>query len=408
MNGFRTTLAIALIAGAGLRAQELPDPKVIGDIVEQARIMAEDAKRQAAEMSGLDLSSLAHLKADLAMLAQEAPPAPKPPLVRAPIPSPYAGKNRTFVFSGSYDRGISDLDQRKYDDAIAVFDRIIEAKTDRSDGALYWKAYALNRLGRSNDALAAIATLRRDYAGSHWLGDAQVLEAEVKQNAGHPVSPADETNEDIKLMALNSLMNADPDRAMPLLENLLKSTSSIRLKERALFVLTQSKSPKAEQILTDYAKGAGNPDLQLRAIRYIGQSRSPESQQRLVTIYNSTTDATVKKEIIQALMASGANDKLLELGRSEKDPNLKNTIIQNLSVTRGTSAETLVSLYTAESDQRTKRTIIDGLHSRNDAKPLIEIARKESDPTMKKYIVEHLSTMRGNKDATDYMMELLK
>ena len=52
--------------------------------------------------------------------------------------------------------------------------------------------------------------------------------------------------------------------------------------------------------------------------------------------------------------------------------------------------------------------LIDALHSRNDAKPLIELARKESDPAMKKVIVERLSTMRGNKEATDYMMELLK
>ena len=408
MNGFRTTLAIALIAGAGLKAQELPDPQIVGDIVEQARKMAEDTNRKAAEMSDLDLSGLARLKSDLAMLAQEAPQPPKPPLVRGPIPSPYASGNRTFVFSGAYDQGTRDLDQRKYDEAIAIFDHIVAAKADRADGALYWKAYALNRLGKSDEALAAIATLRRDYAGSRWLGDAQVLEAEVKQNAGHPVSPADETNEDIKLMALNSLMNADPDRALPLLENLLKSTSSIRLKERALFVLTQSKSPKAEQVLTDYAKGAGNPDLQLRAIRYIGMSRTPESQQRLVTIYNATTDAAVKKEIVQALMVSGASDKLLELGRAEKDPNFKMMIIQNLSVIKGTSAETLVGLYTSDSDPRTKRAIIDGLHARNDARPLIEIARKESDPTMKKYIVEHLSTMRNNKDATDYMMELLK
>jgi hypothetical protein len=49
-----------------------------------------------------------------------------------------------------------------------------------------------------------------------------------------------------------------------------------------------------------------------------------------------------------------------------------------------------------------------GMFVRGDAKDLVELARKETDPAMKKTIVERLSTMRNNKDATDYMMELLK
>lgn len=40
-------------------------------------------------------------------------------------------------------------------------------------------------------------------------------------------------------------------------------------------------------------------------------------------------------------------------------------------------------------------------------KTLVELARKETDPAMKKTIVERLSMSRA-KEATDYMMELLK
>ena len=400
MTACRTILAIALIQAAPVFGQVAPAPFD----ADQVRKMAEDAKAYAAQAKeyasqvgldlnlNLDLSGLDHLKSDLAMLQQNAGPSPKA---------------QRFSFN-SYDQGTALLDQRQYDQAIKVFDRIITAKSERSDGALYWKAYALNRLGRGDEALASIAALRKDYPSSHWLNDAQVLEAEVKQNAGHPVSPADETNEDIKLMAINSLMNADPDRAIPLLENLLKGTSSNRLKERALFVLTQSKSPKAEQILTDYATGTGNPDLQLRAIRYIGQSGTPEAQQRLVAAYTASNDAAVKEEIVRSLMANGGSDRLLQLARSEKGSNFRLTIVRNLAVAKGTSSDVLVSLYAADSDQAVKRAIVNGLHSRGDAKPLIELARKEGDPTMKKYIVERLSSMRNNKDATDYMLELLK
>jgi len=330
-------------------------------------------------------------------LPQIPPQPPAPPKAR-----------RVVIRSGQYERGTQLLDERKYDEAIAVFDQIVAAKGARSDGALYWKAYALNRLGRSDDALAAIAALRRDYGSGNWIKDAQVLEAEVKRNAGHPVSPADETNEDIKLMAINSLMGGDPDRAIPLLDGLLKGTASNRLKERAMFVLTQSKSPKAEQILTDYATGAGNPDLQIKAIRYIGMSGTPEAQQRLVAAYTASYDPAVKDEIVRALMSGGGTEHLLQLARTEKTAARRIIIIRSLAVARATTSDVLTSLYTADNDPEVKHAIINGLLSRNDAKTMVELARKESDPGMKKYIVERLSAMRNSKEATDYMLELLK
>ena len=46
------------------------------------------------------------------------------------------------------------------------------------------------------------------------------------------------------------------------------------------------------------------------------------------------------------------------------------------------------------------------LFIRGDAKPLIELARKESDPALKRRIVERLSIMRS-KEATDFLIELL-
>jgi tetratricopeptide (TPR) repeat protein len=367
--------------------------------------------------------------------------------------------------SGEYDSGTRLLDEHKYDEAIKRFDRVIAGKSDRTDGALYWKAYALNRIGRRDDAIAALAVLRRDYPGSHWLNDAQALEVEVKQNAGQPVSPADESNEDIKLMAINSLMNADPERAIPLLEGLLKSNATPRVKDRAMFVLTQNRSARSQQILADYAKGAGNPDLQVRAIRYIGMSGTPEAQQQLASVYAASNDVAVKREIIRSLMVSrgrdvlfnlaksekdpslrveairqlgvmkatdqlaqlyasesadnkveiiralmvaGASDKLLDLARNEKDPAVRGEAIRNLAFTHSTTPETLTGLYTSDMDVKTKHQLIDALHARGDAKSMVDLARKESDPAMKKYIVERLSTMRGSKEATDYMMELLK
>ena len=365
----------------------------------------------------------------------------------------------------SYDAGTRALDEHKYDEAIRRFNSVIDGKSPRADGALYWKAYALNRAGRRDEALASIAALRQNYPTSRWLNDAQALEAEVRQGSGQAISPADETNEDLKLMAINSLMNADPERAMPPLEGLLKGNSAPGLKDRALFVLTQNRAPRARQILFEYARGAGNPDLQLRAIRYIGMSGTSDAQQQLSAVYTASSDPEVKREIIRSLMvskgrdplfnlakgekdadlraeairqlgamkatdqlsqlyaaetsgdnkiqivrglyAAGATDKLLDLVHTEKDLAVRSEAVRDLAMSRSTTPETLASLYTGDTDAKAKRELINSLHSRGDAKAMVELARKETDPAMKKYIVQRVGTMQ-NKEAVDYMLELLK
>ena len=304
-----------------------------------------------------------------------------------------------------YDSATRLLDERRYDDAIARFDRVILAKTDRTDRALYWKAYALNRLGRRDDALAAIAQLRKDFASSRWLSDAQALEVEARQGSGQRVSPEAEANEDLKLMAINGLMSADPERALPLLEGLLKGATAPRLKDRALFVITQSNSPRAKQILADYAKGAGNPDLQARAIRYVGMAGNAESQQQLSSIYSSSGDAEVKREVLRALMIARGRDSLFNIAKSEKDAALRSESIRMLGNLR--ASEQLAQLYGSESELKVKQDIVRSLRASNDAKALVDIARKETNPELKKSIVSNLSTMKG-KEATDYLMELLK
>ncbi len=242
------------------------------------------------------------------------------------------GVGRGVLFSADYETGMRLLDERKYEDAIQRFDRVVAAKSDRADGALYWKAYSLNRLGKRDDALAAIAQLRRDYSKSRWLDDAQALEVEVRQNSGKPVSPEAESNEELKLIAINGLLNGDPERAVPLLEGILKGTAPPKIKDRALFVLAQSRSPRAQQVLADYAKGTANPDLQKKAMQYIGMVRSPEHQQLLSTIYAGASNPEVKRSIIQAFFISNAGAKLVELARSERDPALRIFIVNQLSM----------------------------------------------------------------------------
>src|SRR5438045_9121784 len=75
-----------------------------------------------------------------------------------------------------YSSGQSALDNRQWEQAVEYFGQVVTRNGARVDGALYWKAYALGRLGKRDEANAAIAELRKGYATSRWLDDAKALE----------------------------------------------------------------------------------------------------------------------------------------------------------------------------------------------------------------------------------------
>ena len=122
---------------------------------------------------------------------------------------------------GDYNAGKQLLSAKKYDQAIVRFDRVVAAKGANVDGALYWKAYAQYKLGKSDESLATIALLRKDHAQSRYLADAKALEADARRIAGKPVNPADVDDEELKLLAISGIQNTDPERAIPLLEGVL-------------------------------------------------------------------------------------------------------------------------------------------------------------------------------------------
>ena len=347
------------------------------------------------------------------------------------------------------------------------FSQVISRGSARADGALYWKAYALGKLGRRDEANAAIAELRKSYASSRWLDDAKALEIELKQASGQSVSPEAESDEELKLMAINGLMQSDPERAIPLLEGQLKGSASPKVKRNTLFVLAQSNSPKAQALLEQIARGGGNPDLQVKAITYMDQRRRPNNNPQLLSeIYTSTNDLAVKRAVLQAfagmrdkdrllqaaktekspelrqfaiaalsdnngnpelwqlyqtettaegkqqllryMHSNGNADKLLEVVRTEKDPKVRIDALRALASQRtGVNADTLVSLYSAEQDPQIKQSILDGLFQQRNAKALVDVARGEKDTKMKLRIVERLSNMKS-KEAQDYLEEILK
>lgn len=365
----------------------------------------------------------------------------------------------------AYERGTQALDDGRWDQAIRIFDDLVRAKSRKADAALYWKAYAQNKRGQRTEAIAAIAELQKSYPDSRWAGEAKALESELRRASGQAPAPESEGDDEMRLLALNGLMHSDSERAVPMLEKILEGSASPKVKDRALFVLCQSGSPRAREVAAAFAKGQANPALQMKAIKYLGLFGGKESRQTLSEIYAASTDVDVKravlrsfmlagekdrvlaaakgesspelrreairqlglmgaqaevwelyraesspevkKNIIEALFLGGAADRMVELSRSEKDPSLRRAAIQKLGLMGGKqTGDALVALYAADKDPGVRQEVLQAFFLQGNAKALIEVARKETDPALRKRAVEKLSLI-GSKESTDFLLEIL-
>jgi len=366
-----------------------------------------------------------------------------------------------------YADGTKAINESRWPDAVGLFDRVAQMHGEHAEGALYWKAYAENKEGQPANALSTCGELRKKYPKSRWLDECGALEIEIRGKSGHPMSPQAEPDENLKLLALNALMQQDQAQAVPILEKILSGNQSDELKSRALFVLAQSHSPQADALISKIARGQSGPALQIKAIRMLAtaqgkhaddtlasiyqhssdvevkrvilqsylitgdpsklleaarQETNPElvktavhtlgamsAGQDLLTLYRGTNNAQTKADIINALIPAGQNgvSPLTEIAQSEQDPELRRKAIRNLGIAGGTSvAPALVATYQKNTDEETKRAAAQALFLANDAQDLVTLARGEKDMEMKKYLVQQLSLMH-NPDATKYMLEIL-
>src|SRR6266571_4785623 len=120
--------------------------------------------------------------------------------------------------------------------------------------------------------------------------DAKALDIEVRQSSGQQLHPEAQGDDELRLLAIQGLMNSDPERALPLLKKVLEGPGSRRVKDRALFVLAQNGSPAARQALGEIARGQNNPELQRKAVQYLGLFGGEESRKTLEEVYASTAE----------------------------------------------------------------------------------------------------------------------
>jgi len=377
--------------------------------------------------------------------------------------------------SAAYQQGLNSISSADWAQAseqlakaeaqLAQLQKLSTAGTVKNlDAAMYWQAYAASKLGKEQAALAKLEALQQEFPDSSWMNDAKALTMQMKQLSGQTVMPAAQGNDDLKLLAINSLMENDPAQALPMLEKVVHGTSSPAVKSRALFVMAQNHSPEAIADITAVAE-SNDPALSAQAVKYLGMEGGSKGMAALAGIYAKNANKSTRTSILHAYMLGGDKTDLLAAAKSETDPDLQQMAVHELGISGGKdelwqlyqanpptpvkasilhamflagdtahliplakaekepslradaihslglvggpeAADALTAMYTGAQERSNSQAIIQALFVHGSAADLVSLARKETDPELKRSLVQRLSMMH-DKAATAYLLEIL-
>jgi HEAT repeat protein len=251
-------------------------------------------------------------------------------------------------------------------------ERLLREKEPQSaDAALYWEAYTLVQAKRTTEAKGVLDKLRREFPNSRWAKDADSLLHQTRP-ATTKSDPGDTSDEELADIAVEGLMNAPPERAIPLLKKVLQGQHSTRIKKRALFVLSQLGTDEALDVVIDATKNASDPEMRDEAIRILGISGEDRAIERLREVYASSKDAHEKREIIEAWLVADRKDLVLAAARGETDPSVRRKAIETLGALD--ASDELKQLFDSTPDAENRRAIIQALGVAGNTPALAAIA----------------------------------
>jgi hypothetical protein len=231
-----------------------------------------------------------------------------------------------------YRAGRQLLNRGRYADAARLFNDLIQRypRSSYAPDAYYWGAFALYRTG--DEASLRRATTLLEYQASHYpraatRGDGDALLARVygelarrgDPHAGewvqaHASAGAADTGrsagvacandeDDPRIAAINALLQMDAANAMPIIRQVLarRDPCSVELRRRAVFLLSQKRTPETEDMLLAVARDDPDSDVRQQAVFWLSQVGSDKAVTALDSILRVSTDEDLREKAVFAL-----------------------------------------------------------------------------------------------------------
>jgi HEAT repeat protein len=218
------------------------------------------------------------------------------------------------------------LNRGEYRRASQLFDQITNKYPNSAYAAdsRYWKAFALYRIGAAEDLREALKSLDSGtgrYSAALQV-DAPTLATRIRgalaargdnraasliqREASQTGTTCDKEDIAVRVEALNSLGQMDPESVTPMLRRLLqrKDECSAGLRRSALFLLAKRGDTEALNVLTTAAKT--DPDMRIRsdAIRWLARLPGDQAIPTLEEIVRTGDNADLQQAAIEALATS--------------------------------------------------------------------------------------------------------
>ena len=226
-----------------------------------------------------------------------------------------------------------------------------------------------------------------------------MLALTISSTANAQTDDADDA-EQLKFAALEALVSAPPERALPLVSKVLAGDHSDEVKIRALFVLSQIDLPESQSILLDTARNSEG-DLKYQAIRMIGVSGNPEAMSGLAEIYSSG-DAETKQGVLQAYMIVGDKQAVFELAANAATDEEFETAIHMLGAMGATE-----ELRNLPDRPGASESLIHALAISGDYEGLRELAIDDSNPERQMEAIHGLGIV-GDEEVGPTLMEIYR
>lgn len=190
--------------------------------------------------------------------------------------------------------------------------------------------------------------------------------------------------EQLKVAAIEALMSAPPQRALPIVTRVLQSDDSDEIKEKALFVLSQIDTKEAHDLLVEVAR-TGSPELREEAVRMIGISGDPAALAALAELYRDGDEDT-REAVLEAYLIADDADAVLAIAEAATTADEFERAVETLGAMsasdqlralrgRAGMSEALIEAYAIAGDTESLRELaLDGSNPQQQAEALHGLA----------------------------------
>ncbi|MEJ2482930.1 MAG: HEAT repeat domain-containing protein [Gemmatimonadota bacterium] len=168
------------------------------------------------------------------------------------------------------------------------------------------------------------------------LSRQQEAELTREQRAEMQAQEAVSRELETKMFALQALMESDPETAIPILDQILRTRTAetAMLRQQAVFLAARLEDDRTTDLMLDILQNDPDPEVRMHAAHWLARSRDPRAASALMNAARSG-DSELQEAAVFALgqMPGPESGRALReiAGRSDVDPGVRTMAIQGLA-----------------------------------------------------------------------------